>query len=152
MPGTSQSGVPAANSPAAESALDARPRSTCFACGPENRRGLRLRFQTAPGEASATWMPESDFEGFRGIVHGGIVSTVLDEAMSKAVAASGTQALTAELTIRFREHVAVGASYQVTGRIIQRRRRLIEAEAAITAPDGTQCAHARGRFLALPGA
>jgi acyl-coenzyme A thioesterase PaaI-like protein len=99
-----------------------------------------------------TWTPNSAWEGFRGIIHGGVVSTVLDEATSKAVAATGSQALTGELRVRFRRHVASGDVFLIRGWIVKRNRRLIEAEAALTAPDGTEHAHAWATFLALPRA
>lgn len=75
---------------------------------------------------AATWTPVPAWEGFRGIVHGGVVSTVLDEAMSKAVAATGNEALTAELRVRFRRHVTSGDTFLVRGWITSRNRRLIE--------------------------
>jgi acyl-coenzyme A thioesterase PaaI-like protein len=79
------------------------------------------------------------------------VSTVLDEAMSKAVAASGTEALTAEIRVRFRRRVDTGRVFQIRGWIIKRSKRLIETEATLTAPDGTEHAHAWASFLTLPG-
>lgn len=101
---------------------------------------------------TATWTPKPEWEGFRGIVHGGIVSTVLDEAMSKAVAATGTEALTAQLRVRYRHHVTTGNVFQIRGWIVKRNRRLIETEATLTAPDGTEHAHAWASFLTLPQA
>jgi acyl-coenzyme A thioesterase PaaI-like protein len=131
----------------------ARSQSACFVCGQENARGLRMRFQRDPdGRIAAEWMPEPAFEGFRGIVHGGVVSTVLDEAMSKAVAATGTEALTAELRVRFRHHVTTGDVFEVRGWIVKRNKRLIETEAVLAAEDGTEHAHAWARFLSLPQA
>jgi acyl-coenzyme A thioesterase PaaI-like protein len=121
-----------------ENHLQARSQSACFVCGQDNPHGLRLPFQRQDsGEMTATWTPDPAWEGFRGIVHGGVVSTVLDEAMSKAVAATGSQALTAELRVRFHRRVASGGVFLVRGWIVKRNRRLIEAEAALTAPDGT---------------
>jgi acyl-coenzyme A thioesterase PaaI-like protein len=74
-----------------ETRIGARLQSSCFACGPDNSRGLRLQFEIdEDGEAIAEWIPDPDLEGFEGIVHGGIISTVLDEAMSKVVVATGT--------------------------------------------------------------
>jgi len=134
----------------AERELHARPQSGCLVCGQENPRGLRIRFEVRDGgEMCATWNPETDWEGFAGIVHGGVVSTVLDEAMSKAVAATGTEALTAELRVRFRHHVTSGRTFRIRGWIVKRNRRLIETEAALTATDGTEHAHAWARFLAI---
>jgi acyl-coenzyme A thioesterase PaaI-like protein len=99
---------------------------------------------------SASWRPGPEWEGFAGIVHGGVVSTVLDEAMSKAVAGTRTEALTAELRVRFRHHVASGESFLIRGWIVRRDPRLIETEASLTASDGTEHAHAWARFLTLP--
>lgn len=78
-----------------------------------------------------------------------MVSTVLDESMSKAVAATGVEALTAELRVRFRRHMNSGEIFSLRGWIVKRNRRLIETEASLTAPDGTECAHAWARFLTL---
>ncbi len=133
-----------------ETELRARLQSGCFVCGQENPRGLQLVFgRSETGEMNAAWNPKSDFEGFRGIVHGGLVSTVLDEAMSKAVAGSGSEALTAELRVRFRQPVASGRAYWIRGWIVDRRKRVIEAEASLCSPDGTEHAHAWARFFSL---
>lgn len=133
--------------------LQARSQSACFVCGQDNPRGLRIRYQRQDsGEMTAAWTPSPEWEGFRGIVHGGVVSTVLDEAMSKAVAATGSQALTAELRVRFRRHVTSGDAFLIRGWIVKRNKRLIEAEATLTTPDGTEHAHAWARFLELPKA
>jgi acyl-coenzyme A thioesterase PaaI-like protein len=82
-------------------------------------------------------------------VHGGVVSTVLDEAMSKAVAGAQAEALTAELRVRFRRHVPSGETFLVRGWIVRRNRRLIETEASLTSPEGAEHAHAWARFLVL---
>ena len=77
-------------------------QTTCFACGADNPRGLQLKFRVDPdGTATATFVLGSEWEGSRGIVHGGIVTTLLDEAMTKAVAASGCKSITAELQCDF---------------------------------------------------
>ncbi len=130
--------------------LSARSQSSCFACGPDNSRGLRQHFQgNDAGEMLAEWIPESELEGFEGIVHGGIVSTVLDEAMSKAVAGSGVKALTAELRVRFRQHVPSGKMICVRGWIDSQNKRMTKTEAVLTSSDGTELAHAWATFLAL---
>ncbi len=128
----------------------ARPHSGCFVCGLENSRGLRIHFERQDGgEMFAQWRPGPEWEGFAGIVHGGVVRTVLDESMSKAVAATGAEALTAELRVRFRRHVTSGEIFFLRGWIVKRTQRLIQTEASLTAPDGTECAHAWARFLTL---
>jgi acyl-coenzyme A thioesterase PaaI-like protein len=132
--------------------VHAYPHRGCFVCGAENPRGLQLTFASdAKGVMTARWTPGAEWEGFRGIVHGGVVSTVLDEAMSKAVAASGLEALTAELRVRFRAPVRSGEEYVVRGWMSRRSKRLLETEAILASPDRGECAHAWARFLALPG-
>jgi len=133
-----------------EMRLGARSQLSCFACGPDNPRGLHLRFQrNKVGEMVAEWIPEPELEGFQGIVHGGLVSTVLDEAMSKVVAESGVKALTAELRVRFRQQVASGKMICVRGWIDSQNRRMTKTEAVLTSSDGTELAHAWATFLAL---
>lgn len=133
--------------------LHARPHSRCFVCGQDNPAGLKIAFRRLEsGEMTAVWRPETPWEGFRGIVHGGLVSTVLDEAMSKAVAASGSEALTAELRVRFRLPVKSGETFTIRGWIVRRNKRLIETEAVLADLKGAEHAHAWGRFLALPKA
>jgi len=130
--------------------LEARTQSSCFACGLDNPRGLHLNFQrNKVREMFADWMPEPELEGYQGIVHGGIVSTVLDEAMSKVVAQSGVKALTAELRVRFRQHVPSGKMICVRGWIESQNKRMTKTEAVLTTSDGTELAHAWATFLAL---
>jgi acyl-coenzyme A thioesterase PaaI-like protein len=119
----------------------------CFACGAGNPRGLQLRFLTGEDGASVSWVTSTDWEGFRGIVHGGLVATVLDEAMSQAVASSGCRALTCELRVRLRRHVEAEESLQVRGWVVERRRRRIRAEATLCDDHGIERAHGWATFL-----
>jgi uncharacterized protein (TIGR00369 family) len=122
--------------------------SSCFACGTDNARGLHLQFRLQEDVGMvAEWTPDSDLEGYQGIVHGGIVSTVLDEAMAKIVAAKEGKALTAEMRVRFRRQVASGQMVHIRGWIDSHTKRTINTEAELTANDGTELAHAWGVFL-----
>lgn len=132
--------------------LRAERNPACFVCGAQNHRGLRIEFRPdGANGVEANWQPSADWEGFRGIVHGGVVSTVLDEAMSKAVIASRTEALTAELRVRFRKPVESAQCLGVRGWVRHRAKRRIETEAVLTAADGSELAHAWAVFLALRG-
>jgi len=123
---------------------------SCFACGQDNPRGLRLVFHASEsGEMAAEWIPELELEGYLGIVHGGIVSTVLDEAMAKVVDATGAEAVTAELRVRFRQQVSPGSPVRVRGWIESRNKRMINTEAALTDADGVELAHSWAVFLPL---
>ena len=132
--------------------LRARTRNGCVVCGQDNPYGLRIRYALGrDGAITAEWQPTENWEGFEGIVHGGIISTVLDEAMSKAVVAMNYEALTGELRVRFRHHVTAGENLRIRGWIVEKVKRLVKAEATLTAADGSERAHAWARFLALPG-
>ena len=130
--------------------LTARANTSCFACGTDNPRGLRLIFEKGQqGEMTAAWTPDSTLEGFDGIIHGGLVSTVLDESMAKAVIESGAKALTAELRVRFRRHVVAQQALRVSGWITETNKRMLRAEAALTDANGAELAHGWASFLVL---
>jgi len=128
--------------------LMAQSNDHCFACGSRNPCGLRLCF-AADGEqgVSAVWRTDKAWEGFRGVIHGGIVSTVLDEAMSKAVATAGVCALTCELRVRLRQRVEVAEELQIRGWVVERRKRRIVTEATLKDSNGLERAHAWATFL-----
>lgn len=136
---------------AALPSLHATPNPRCVACGRENANGLHITYRVeASGSAAAEWAPTAAWESFPGVIHGGIVATALDEAMSQAVIASGCEALTAELRVRYHRHIAPGERLHIRGWIVSRAKRLIATEAAVTAPDGSERAHAWASFLTLP--
>ncbi|HVX67095.1 MAG TPA: PaaI family thioesterase [Bryobacteraceae bacterium] len=129
----------------------AQPNNRCFACGEGNPHGLQLRFAPDGAEAvRAQWRTEEAWEGFRGVIHGGIVSTVLDEAMSKAVSAQGVRALTCELRVRLRQSVAPAEELEVRAWVVEKRKRRIMTEAVLSDGEGRERAHAWGTFLELP--
>lgn len=135
---------------AEEGAPRALTNPACFVCGAANQRGLRIRFHSNGEGVHAQWTPSPEWEGFRGIVHGGVLSTVLDEAMSKAIAQTGCEALTAELRVRFRKPVNSWEDLSVRGWVRSRKRRRIETEATLSGADGVEFAHAWATFLELP--
>ncbi len=128
----------------------ARLNPACVVCGTQNPNGLHLKFVHDSDGVRANWIPAEGWESFRGVIHGGIVTAVLDEAMSKAILARDWQALTAELRVRFRSRVLPGDSLQVRGWIISRRKRRILAEALLATETGQELAHAWARFLTTP--
>jgi uncharacterized protein (TIGR00369 family) len=123
-------------------------QSTCFVCGPAHPSGLRIRYEIRrDGSVCATWTPGRSWEGFAGIIHGGIVSTLLDEAMSKAVSAAGRRALTAELRVRFRHPVYSGEAVTIRGWVLDHAKRRIRTEAMLADGEGKELAHAWATFL-----
>ena len=127
--------------------LTAEPSDCCFVCGADNEQGLQIMFGVGGSGAAAVWRPSSVWEGFRGTIHGGIVSTVLDEAMSKAILFMGYRAVTCDLRVRLRLRVEPGDELCVQGWVIEKRKRRITAEARLMTLDGREKAHAWATFL-----
>jgi len=121
----------------------------CFACGQANPWGLKLIFHQDKNGVWADVVFHKNYEGYPDIVHGGIVTTVLDEAMAKAVLARGVVAYTAELRVRLKKKAVPGEKYRVYGRLISSRRNLYELEAVLRKGEEV-IAEAHARFLA-PG-
>ncbi|HEV2038233.1 MAG TPA: PaaI family thioesterase [Candidatus Eremiobacteraceae bacterium] len=120
----------------------------CFACGPENTDGLQLRFEYCDGIARAVFTPKQHFTGWTAMLHGGILATLLDEAMAHAAIAAGIRALTGRLEIRFRKQAPIDAVFVVEGRLEGRRGRLLTLSSTVAGEDGTLYAAANGRFVA----
>jgi acyl-coenzyme A thioesterase PaaI-like protein len=126
----------------------------CLVCGHTNPHGLRLSLHVDPatGVVTTTFTPTADHIGFEGIVHGGIVATVLDEAMVWAATWSGKRfCVCGEMAVRFRESARVGEAVNVTTRIDQARSKLITTTGEVTrAADGVLLATATGKYVPLP--
>jgi acyl-coenzyme A thioesterase PaaI-like protein len=123
----------------------------CFACGELNERGLRLQLHLAEGRCWTELTLGSDFEGWEGIVHGGILTTILDEVMAWALVATDAWGLTARITTDFRRPVRVGQRIRAEGWLTRNRRRLIDTEARIVDVDsGELLAGAKGLYVAAP--
>lgn len=124
----------------------------CVVCGHQNPHGLQLSFCVDGSCIAAEWVPQTDWESFQGVIHGGVISTVLDEAMSKAIIVKGLEAFTAELRVRFKRKLHTGEVVQIRGWVIQQQKRRITAEASICNSAGDEHAHAWGVFLTVPPA
>lgn len=105
----------------------------CFICGEQNPIGLRAVFATDPekGRAETRVRIPEQFQGWQGIVHGGILSALLDEISAQACMARGLQVVTSEMRLRYRKPVPTGSEITVIGEIAGDRRRLIDVRARI---------------------
>lgn len=119
----------------------------CFVCGRHNRSGLHLTFERAGSGVEAVWVPDDTSESFQDTVHGGVITSVLDEAMSKAIMACGWQALTVSVNVRFHSRTSPGERLRVRGWIVQRRKRRILTEASLLSASSVERAHAWATFL-----
>jgi uncharacterized protein (TIGR00369 family) len=104
----------------------------CFVCGQDNPRGLRIQFAAEADHVFAEFVPGPFLAGYENVVHGGIASTLLDEAVIWAVYAFyGQFGVTAELTVRFRKPMIVNKSYRIIGDMPDDRKKMWIVEARI---------------------
>jgi uncharacterized protein (TIGR00369 family) len=121
----------------------------CFGCGAANPEGLRPRFDVDAGKrsAEATFRPRPEHQGYAGVTHGGIIATLLDEAMLKLCWELGIPAVTARLEVELKRPVPVGEELRVRGWLVEDRGRVLKAEAEINDSAGELVA--RGRSTAV---
>jgi uncharacterized protein (TIGR00369 family) len=109
----------------------------CFGCGRNNPIGLKLHFVKEGDTVKAGYTPPKEFQGWPGLLHGGILACLLDEAMSHAAYTTGSTCLTASINIRQRQPIKVEEPLVVTARITRHSRKLIETEGQVSLQDGT---------------
>ena len=123
----------------------------CFACGELNEHGLHLVLHT---DASGCWSEltiDPGFQGWEGVAHGGILSTILDEVMGWAVIGRDTWGVTARMTVDFKRPVNVGQAIRAEGVVIDVSRRLLRTEGRILdALTGDVLASSTGTYVAAP--
>ncbi|MBI3291598.1 MAG: PaaI family thioesterase [Elusimicrobia bacterium] len=122
----------------------------CFACGMDNPYGLRLTWHVAGRHISTTFLPERRHQGYVGIVHGGILASLLDEAIGHLAWRLYGNAVSVEMLVRYHHMARVGESLRVEGEIHEKRNRLILASARIRDGQGTLLAETQGKVLCLP--
>ena len=122
----------------------------CFGCGEDNEAGLKMRFTpTEEGSVCEFVVPER-FQSWRGMVHGGMVALMLDEAVGWAGWHAGRPGLTGRLEVRFRRPLQVGERVRVVGRIDRVRRTLVYASATIDGvAGGDRIAEATATLMAV---
>lgn len=120
----------------------------CFGCGPANPGGLHLEFLLSDDNTVVCRATIPDvFEGHPGYLHGGIIATLLDETMSKAVRVRGLTAMTRHIEIDYRRPVPSGAPIRMEGRVVRDEGRKHWVEAWIFADKETALAHGKGLFV-----
>jgi uncharacterized protein (TIGR00369 family) len=119
----------------------------CFICGKNNPSGLHLKFSLLDGKVQAEFLSQKIHQGYKNIVHGGIISALLDEAMVKASLLQGMPAVTAEITVRFKNPLMTGEKSFVEAEITNTHKRIIETSAVMKKMDNTLIAEAHAKLL-----
>ncbi|MCS7186096.1 MAG: PaaI family thioesterase [Armatimonadetes bacterium] len=120
----------------------------CFVCGETRLGRLGLRFKVVNGIVRATFTPTEKHVGFPGVVHVGIITALLDEAMLWAIyATTGQFALSQEITVRFLKPLPVGRKVLVIGYLVRRQRKLFEVASELQDEQAVVYARSWGRFV-----
>lgn len=125
--------------------------SMCFCCGKDNPVGLKMDF-SLDGELFFSEVSPPDFlQGYSGVLHGGITSTLLDEVMANHLLALGMRAVTAELCVRFKKPVPLGIPLKIISRQVKGRKSLYEMESWLLGPAGEVMATATAKMMQVKG-
>jgi uncharacterized protein (TIGR00369 family) len=106
--------------------------SQCYVCGSDNSAGLHVQFRPdAAGGSRADYTARPEHAGWPGLIHGGLLFTLMDEAVAWACTYEGTRCVTAKAEARFRAPAKVGMPLVITGRVTFATRRALRATAEI---------------------
>ena len=124
----------------------------CFVCGRDNPRGLRIKVKYSPDEMAAETklaLPR-EYQGWAGVIHGGILSTLLDEMMAHAVWRFAGPGVTLSMEVRFHHPLKPEEAILVRGVLAPVNSSRRSAQAEITREsDSQRIATAKSRFLLL---
>lgn len=128
----------------------------CFICGLENPVGLKLKiYQTEPGVIETTYIAPEHFQGYPGVLHGGIVAAILDEISGRAHMGDPTSPrfmFTGKLEIKYRKNVPIGKPLRIVGRVGKARAKTAESWAGIYDETGDLLAEANALHINVPAA
>lgn len=121
----------------------------CFGCGRHNPIGFHLVFERDGDAVVARYVPRPEDQGFPDVMHGGLLSLLLDEAMGWAMYADSVFAVTAKMEVRFRRVVGLDAPLTARARITRQRGRRVELEAALTNDGGDLLVESTALFMRM---
>ena len=122
----------------------------CFVCGQANDAGLQARYRQEGDHIVTEFVGGKEHQGFPGYVHGGLLSTLLDETMGRTALFSRTWVMTGKLEVRYRTPAPIGQKLIVRGWLTRGRRDSFESRGEVTLHDGTVLAEGRGLFIRVP--
>jgi acyl-coenzyme A thioesterase PaaI-like protein len=126
----------------------------CFICGLENPVGLQLKiYEVEPGVIETTYIGPEHFQSYPGILHGGIVATILDEISGRAQMGEPSKPrfmFTAKLEVKYRRNVPIGKPLHIVGRAGKAKGRMAESWAGIYDEAGKLLAECNSLLIDIP--
>lgn len=123
----------------------------CFGCGESNPCGLKLKFKWAGEKAVAEFTPGEMHGGWPGIVHGGLLATMLDEAAGWCALEKGIGMVTAKMEVLFRNPARIGVPLVISAMITRANTKRFEAYSDIKTKEGTLIAECNSVYIIKPG-
>ncbi len=121
----------------------------CFACGSNDETGLGLKFyKNEDGAVFGNFFADPKYEGYSGIIHGGIIATLLDSAMTHCLLMKGVPALTGRLSIKYSTPIRTGTVVKLEARVVDQLHEvfILEGEALV---DGKRVASAEAKYRSM---
>jgi len=126
---------------------EANPHGNCFACGSNNGLGLGLKFyKDKDNTVFGSFFADPKFEGYSGIIHGGIIATLLDSAMTHCLLLQDIPALTGRLSIKYSAPIQTGTVVKLEARIVHQFHEMFMLEGKAWV-DGKRVASAEAKYV-----
>lgn len=124
----------------------------CFGCSPDNHYGLKMHFEEEDDAVVSCWSPDQRFQGYSGVLHGGIQATLMDETASWYVFTKlGTAGVTARMEVRYHKPVLISKGpLIIRGSLIEQNKRLASIKVTLTDKEGILCSEATIDYFLFP--
>jgi len=122
----------------------------CFVCGQHNEHGLRTRYRREGDRIVTEFTGQPRHQGFPGVVHGGLISSLLDETMGRTALFERAWVMTGRLEVRYRRPAPIGEPLTVSAWPTRVRGMSVESRGEVRGPAGELLADGKGLFLKIP--
>jgi len=119
----------------------------CFGCGQDNPYGLKLIFDWDGDKYYTDFYADNRYQSYKGVLHGGIISTILDELMARYLIEKGLGILTASMEVRFKKRVPTGITVRFMSWQKEKNRDIYIMAASVFLPEGEVAAEATAKFI-----
>jgi acyl-coenzyme A thioesterase PaaI-like protein len=135
--------------PTQKEQIESNFHKNCFVCGSNNESGLRLKFhKREDGSVFGDFFADPKFESYSGIIHGGIIATLLDSAMTHCLLTESIPALTGRLSIKYSIPIRTGAVVKLEAKIVKKSHKIFTLEGKAYV-DGKKAASAVAKYMRL---
>jgi len=121
-----------------------KPGYNCFGCSPQNPMGLHMEFYEDGDQVISYWRPQEHYQGWVGVMHGGITATLIDETASWLIMRKlQTSGVTSRLNVRYQKPIAMTAQELIVrAKITDQKRNYVYIDVVVETADGAKCASA----------